>query len=125
MKNKGGIKHLQQRINTAKIECKEMEKEISARVDYLQNNFASMATTGIIESVLSIPKSLVIKKDFLSNMLKASSIKDFFKKMFVDVVKNIALRFGLNLVREFAEKQAEKNAEQSEESLHETTEQPR
>ncbi len=121
MKNKGGTKQLQQRISVLKAECDEMEQEISARIDYLQDNFTGMATTGILESILSVPKSLIMKKDFLGNMLKANSIKDFFKKMFVDLVKSIALRFGLNLVREFAENQAEKNAAENEEQTQETS----
>lgn len=104
-----GIQHLQDRINATKQECTEMEEQLSDRVDYLQDNFTGMATTGILQSILSVPKSLVVKKDLLGNMLKAHSIKDFLKKMFLDVLKTISMRFGLNLVREFAEKQNAKN----------------
>jgi len=109
-----GIQHLQDRINATKQECTEMEEQLSARVDYLQDNFAGMATTGILQSVLSIPKNLMVQKDLLGNMLKADSIKDFLKKMFLDIVKRIALRFGLNLVREFAEKHTAKNNPETE-----------
>lgn len=111
MIKKKGMAHLQDRINAAKIECAEMENQLSTRVDYIQENFVSMATSSLVQNILSVPKSLVQQKDILGNMLKAKSIKDFIKKTFIDIVKTIAMRFGLNLVREFAEKQAENRPE--------------
>ena len=114
MIKKQGMAHLQQRINAAKIECAEMEDQLSTRVDYIQDNFISMATSSLVQNILSVPKSLMQQKDILGNILKANSIKDFLKKMFLDIVKTIAMRFGLNLVREFAEKHAENKTSEEE-----------
>tara|TARA_Y100001978_G_C23474245_1_gene328423 strand:- start:266 stop:655 length:390 start_codon:yes stop_codon:yes gene_type:complete len=97
------IRHLQQRINKAKTECRDMENELDKRLEYLQDNYMGMAANSALYGLMKSPKNFTVLKDIFTGVWKAESIKEFFKKTALRFLHAIAVKLGFKIVRDFAE----------------------
>lgn len=106
------IRHLQQRINKAKTECRDMENELDKRLEYLQDNYMGMAANSAIYGLMKSPKNFTVLKDIFTGIWKAESIKDFLKKTALRFLHAVAVRLGFKVVRDFTESRMNSNKEE-------------
>ena len=96
------INDLQQKINTLKNDCRQMEGQLEARMKHLQKNYAGMAANSLLDSLLKAPGNLGMLKNIFAGMWQFKGVKGWLKNSLFKFLQALAVRLGFKIVEDFA-----------------------